>query len=90
MGGVDVAVTDLRANLSHWLASVRDGDEVVVTEYGRPVARICRVDTTATLDRLAAEGVIAPARRSTRPTATGRTRPRPRRSVADLVSDQRD
>ncbi len=87
---MDVAVTELRANLSHWLDRARGGEEVVVTERGRPVARISGVATTSTLERLAAEGVIGPARRAARPTETGRARPRPRRSVADLVSDQRD
>ena len=40
--------------------------------------------------RLTAEGVIGRPERAARPVAAGRTRPRSRRPVADLVSEQRD
>ena len=86
---MDVAVTELRANLSHWLERVRAGDEVVVTERGVPVARILGLTTTPTLEELTRQGVIARPRRGTRPSAVGRKRPRARRPVADIVSEQR-
>jgi prevent-host-death family protein len=87
--GMDVAVTDLRANLSEWLARARGGDEVVITERGVPVARLLGLATTATLERLTADGVIARPAASHRPRAAGRTRPRPRRPLSDIVSEQR-
>jgi prevent-host-death family protein len=86
---MDVAVTDLRAHLREWLDRVRGGGEVVITDRGVPVARLLGLATTATLQRLTAEGVIgrpAPARR---PAASGRPRPRPRRPLSEIVSDQR-
>ncbi|MDQ3680713.1 MAG: type II toxin-antitoxin system prevent-host-death family antitoxin [Actinomycetota bacterium] len=86
---MDVAVSDLRANLSEWLKRVRAGDEVVVTERGVPVARLLGIQTTPLLDRLTAEGVIGRPTSSDRPVAAGRPRPRPRRPVAPLVSEQR-
>lgn len=86
---MDVAVSELRARLSEWLERVRGGEEVVVTERGVPVARLLGVASTATLERLTAEGVIARPVQAQRPTASGRSRPRARRSVADLVSEQR-
>lgn len=86
---MDVAVTDLRAHLSEWLDRVRQGDEVVITDRGIPVARLLGLTTTATLERLTAEGVIGRPAAADRPQASGRPRPRPRRPVADLVSDQR-
>jgi prevent-host-death family protein len=86
---MDVAVSDLRANLSEWLQRAREGEEVVVTERGVPVARLLGVTTTATLERLAAEGVIARPGRAQRTPATGRRRPRPRHSVSGQVSQQR-
>lgn len=89
MPGMDVAVSELRAHLSHWLERARDGDEVVVTERGVPVARILGLDTTATLEQLAAQGAIAKPGQPSRPAATGRRRPRARRPVADVVSEQR-
>jgi prevent-host-death family protein len=33
-------VSDLRAHLSEWLERAREGEEVVVTERGVPVARL--------------------------------------------------
>jgi len=86
---MDVAVSTLRAHLSEWLDRARDGEEIVVTERGVPIARLLGINTTATLERLAAEGVIGRPERSERPRATGRSRPRPRRPVAPRVSEQR-
>jgi prevent-host-death family protein len=86
---MDVAVTELRAHLSDWLARAREGDEIVVTDRGVPVARLVGVDTTATLVRLVEEGTIARPSNARRPKAQGRARPRPRRAIADRVSEQR-
>jgi prevent-host-death family protein len=86
---MDVPVTDLRAHLSEWLDRVRGGEEIVVTDRGMPVARLLGMSATATLQRLAAEGVISREASPRRPTASGRDRPRPRRPVSDVVSDQR-
>jgi prevent-host-death family protein len=85
---MDVAVSELRAHLSEYLDRVREGAEVVITDRGMPIARLLGVTATTILERLTADGVIArPA--APRPTASGRPRPRPRRPIADIVSDQR-
>jgi prevent-host-death family protein len=86
---VDVAISDLRAHLSEWLERVRQGQEVVVTDRGVPVARLLGISATTTLERSTAEGVIAQPERAQRPSASGRRRPRARRSVAEIVSEQR-
>jgi prevent-host-death family protein len=86
---VDVAVTELRAQLRHWLSRVREGDEVIITEHGMPIARLLALDSTATLERLTAEGVIAKPERGERRKATGRAKPRPKRSIAARVTEQR-
>lgn len=86
---VDVAVTELRAHLSDWLARASRGEEIVVTDRGIPVARLLGVDSTSTLARLTEEGAIARPKSGHRPPARGVARPRPRRSVADRVSEQR-
>lgn len=39
-----VAITDLKAKLSEHLAAVRAGEEMIVTDRGRPVARIAPVE----------------------------------------------
>jgi len=38
-----VAVSQLKANLSRELAIVKAGEEIIVTEHGRPVARLVPV-----------------------------------------------
>jgi prevent-host-death family protein len=86
---MDVAVTDLRAHLSEWLDQARAGGEVVITDRGVPVARLLGLATTATLERLTAEGVIGRPASAHRPPASGRSRPRPRRPLSEIVSDQR-
>jgi prevent-host-death family protein len=86
---MDVAITELRANLSIWLDQARSGHEVVITDRGVPVARLLGLTTTATLERLTAEGVISRPRSAQRPAATGRPRPRPRRPLSDIVSEDR-
>jgi prevent-host-death family protein len=86
---VDVAVTELRANLSHWLACVRDGEELVVTDHGLPVARLLGLDTTATLEQLTDAGLVAKPVSRARPKAGGRKKPKARRPISDHVSEDR-
>ncbi len=86
---MDVAITDLRAHLGDWLERARQGAEVIITDRGLPVARLLGLDSTAAIERLTAEGVIARPRQPVRPVASGRSRPRPRRPVADIISEQR-
>lgn len=87
--GMDVAVSELRANLGRWIDAAREGTDIVITDRGNPVARIVALDSTPVIDRLTAEGVISRPTRSTRPVAGGRHRPTPKRSVADIISEQR-
>jgi prevent-host-death family protein len=84
----EVGVRTLKNALSRYLAAVRDGQELIVTDHGRPVARITPV--TRGIDRLAeliAEG-------KARPAEPGRPRfsPNPQQTegtVSDLVIEQR-
>src|ERR1700683_1079942 len=87
--GMDVAVTELRAHLSEWVERARGGDEIVITDRGGPVARLLGLRAAGTLQRRAAEGGAARAARPQRPARAGRSRPRPRRPVADIVGEQR-
>jgi prevent-host-death family protein len=87
--GMDVAVTELRAHLSEWLERAKGGAELVITDRGVPVARLLGLTTTTALERLTADGVIGRPATAQRPRASGRPRPRPRRPLAEIVSDQR-
>ena len=86
---MDVAVTELRANLGRWIDAAREGNDIVITDRGTPVARIVALHSTPVIDRLTAQGVISRPSRSTRPVAGGRHRPTPKRPVADIVGEQR-
>jgi antitoxin (DNA-binding transcriptional repressor) of toxin-antitoxin stability system len=63
---------------------------VVITERGRPVARLSGIDVAPLLDRLAEQGHVSAAANDRRPTARGRRRVKARGSVADLVVVERD
>ena len=86
---VDVAVTELRAHLGQWIDAAREGNDVVITDRGIPVARIVALDSTPVINRLTEQGVISRPTRSTRPVAGKRRRPTPKRPVAEIVSEQR-
>jgi len=60
---VDVGVRELRANLSRWLEKVKEGEVIVVTERGKPIAKIVPQKELSAYDRLVASGAITPAKR---------------------------
>lgn len=88
LASVDVAITELRANLKDFIDRARQGEPIVVTDRGVPIARLVAPGHEELLDRLEREGVVT---RATRPksraskdrrvTATG--------PVADLVGEMR-
>ena len=86
---VEVGVARLRRDLKDWLDRAQSGDEVVITERGRPIARLSGIDVAPLLDRLAEQGQISSARDTPRPTARGRTRARADGSVSELLIDER-
>ncbi|MFT4136041.1 type II toxin-antitoxin system Phd/YefM family antitoxin [Microbacterium sp.] len=80
MNVATIGVRELRDGLSRHLADVRRGQEITVTDHGRPIARIVPIGEESGLERLLREGVA-------RLPASPR-RPLPARIVADLpVSD---
>ncbi len=85
---VEVGVRDLKNNLSRYLDRVQDGEEVIVTDRGKPVARLSALDhSTDRLAELIAAGVVRPAKRTSR--RAPKRRIEPRGSVSDLVAEQR-
>lgn len=83
---MEIGVRELRDQLSRYLAQVRDGRTVTVTDHGRPIARIVPVERPTKLEQLREEGRIQRARTRKQPapvplTAAG--------TVSDLVSEQR-
>jgi prevent-host-death family protein len=86
---LEVGVRDLRATLSRYLSQVAEGASLTVTDRGRPVARLIAADREPPgLQQLIETGRVAlPDRPATDPATWGR--PTPKRSVADLVAEQR-
>lgn len=59
-------VTELKASLSEMLARVKSGEEILVTEHGRPIARIVPLAPSApeaAADELVRAGVLRPPER---------------------------
>lgn len=85
---IEVGVRELKNNLSRYLDQVKDGQEIIVTDRGRPVARLAALDgPTDRLLELIASGAVRP------PLSTARRRPsrriRATGPVSDLVAEQR-
>jgi prevent-host-death family protein len=55
-----VGVRELRQNLSRYLDRVKDGEDLVVTEHGREVARLVPVATDAYVELAARFGATVP------------------------------
>lgn len=87
MKRVEVGIRELRLNLSRYIVRAKTGIEVVVTERGRPVARLVRIgadEDDAVYARLVREGVITPAQR---PKSTTLPPPVPLEGEGPLVSE---
>ncbi len=84
---MEAGVRDLRDHLSRYLAQVRDGAEITVTDHGHAVARLIPLEQPRTIDRLIGEGLVTPARR---PKRKRTKQPLPANgTVSDLVAEQR-
>lgn len=82
----EVGIRELRDHLSKYLEQVQAGDALVVTDRGRPIARVVPMSGERTIDRLIREGKVTP------PKTRARSRPTPIKAagtVSDLVADQR-
>lgn len=82
----EVGIRELRDNLSRYLDRIQQGEEVVVTDRGRAIARVLPVSGERTIDRLIREGKVAPA--STRERSLPK-RVAAKKSVSPLVGEQR-
>lgn len=60
---VEVGVRELRDHLSRYLERVKAGEELTVTEHGRPIARLVGPRPPDRWDELVARGLIRPALR---------------------------
>lgn len=86
---MDVAVSDLRAHLREWLERAGNGEEIVVTDRGTPIARIVGVGASTTIERLTAEGLSSLPEVAERPRAGDERLIRPRRPVSPYIAEHR-
>ncbi len=83
---MDVGIRELKARLSEFLARVADGEELVVTDRSRPVARIVPYSAASAIERGIDEGWIeAPKRVGLEPSV----RVRSTRAVLDVLDEDR-
>ncbi len=84
---MEIGVRELRAHLSRYIKRVEAGEEILVTDRGRPVARIAPATGRSKLEELIAAGIVEPA-----PRRTGwlpKERIKAKGSVSELVKEQR-
>ena len=86
-GAAEVGVRELRDHLSRWLDEVKAGRELIVTERGRPVARIVRASGDSRLEELVSAGVITPPEIEMDASSFGRVRTNG--DVMEFVFEQR-
>lgn len=84
-----IGIRELRDGLSKHIASVREGEEIIVTDHGKPVARITPYRASRTediLEDLTRRGLSRPPLRPKQP----RNLPAGDKVlVSDLIKDQR-
>jgi prevent-host-death family protein len=83
-----VNISDLKAQLSAHIQLVRDGEEVLVCDRNKPVARIvpCRLEGRSEQEqRLIARGVLTPPLHKRRASVSW---PEPAGNVSDKVMEQ--
>ena len=89
--GSTVGVRELKNQLSSFLDRVKAGEEITVTEHGRPIARLSAVG--GDVDRMAelvAAGIVQPATKPHRQLPKRRVKfAHGSLSLADIVAEQR-
>lgn len=57
----NVGVAELKAKLSEYLAMVKGGEEILITERGKPIAKMVRAEPMGEeLERLVRKGIVTP------------------------------
>lgn len=83
---MEIGIRELRNQLSRYIERVKEGEEIIVTDRGRAVARVVPIDGEDVLARLIAEGKVTPAKYPRGPLGPPI---KTRGTVSDLVAEQR-
>jgi prevent-host-death family protein len=84
---MEVGIRELKQQLSSFLDRVESGLEIVVTDRGRPKARIVPISDEGVLRRGIDEGWIRPAQRER--TIGSSARHRSKRRIGDVLDEDR-
>jgi prevent-host-death family protein len=89
-----ISLSEAKASLSQQVRHVREGEEVVITHRGRPVAKIVPVEdrpSMAGIDRLVADGLVRRGTGTLPPHFWNLDRPEdPDASVRAAISEERE
>jgi prevent-host-death family protein len=58
-----VGIRELRDRLKHYVATARSGEDVIITDRGKPIARLVALHEERPIDRLVRAGLATPPRR---------------------------
>ena len=86
---VEVGIKELRENLRSFLERVKSGEDVLVTERGKTIARIAPHGRASRRDELIARGTLTPAKRPWDPRVLGAIN-QVDAQLSDLVTRERD
>ena len=81
-----VGIRELKAKLSEYVSRAANGEQIVVTDRGRPVARLVGLEGTSMIERGIEEGWITPAARTRLGPAQRLSAPR---SITDTLDEDR-
>jgi prevent-host-death family protein len=88
-----IGLREANQRFSKIMRTVRDGEEVTLTERGKPIARIIpippREDSETAIARLVAAGLLRPATKPWR-MPPFRPRPLPGPSIVQTIREERD
>lgn len=83
---MSVGIRELKAKLSEYISRAANGELIVVTDRGRPVARLVGLGGASTIERGIEEGWITPASRTRLEPAQRFSAPR---STTDVLDEDR-
>jgi len=90
---VKAGVAQLRAGLSRYLERVKAGQEILVTDRGRPVAKLVPIEVDARKgsrrERLVGEGLLLAGRGKVRPSLLRLPSAGPGRQVLEALLEER-
>jgi prevent-host-death family protein len=86
---VHVGVREFRSRLSHWLNRAANGEEIVVTERGRPRVVVSAVEAEDHRQRLIEAGILTPAKKPWKPIDVSELPEIPGLSLTEILMEQR-